>query len=163
MEKQEEHIHKKELILQYIQPGLLGLMDGSVSTLAPMFAAAFATHSNRITLLIGLSAAIGAAISMGFAEALSDTGVHTGRGHPIRRGTVTALMTFAGGIVHSLPFLLPDFNLALYLAYLTVGLELMAISYIRYHYFRVNFFISSIQVIVGGVLVVLAGVFIGSA
>src|SRR5437773_402484 len=102
MEKAED----KELILQYIQPGLLGLMDGSVSTLAPLFAAAFATKSTHIALLVGLSAAIGAAISMGFAEALSDTGVHTGRGHPTRRGIVTGTMTFIGGILHALPFLI---------------------------------------------------------
>src|SRR5579864_8980434 len=101
--KMESGDNKKEIILQYIQPGLLGLMDGSVSTLAPLFAAAFATRSTHIALLIGLSAAIGAAISMAFAEALSDTGVHTGRGHPIRRGLVTGAMTFIGGILHTLP------------------------------------------------------------
>src|SRR5437588_264954 len=100
----EKNTTEKKLILQFIQPGLLGLMDGSVSTLAPLFAAAFATHSSRIALLVGLSASIGAAISMGFAEALSDTGEHTGRGHPIRRGFVTGLMTFFGGILHTLPF-----------------------------------------------------------
>src|SRR5205807_8763968 len=96
---------EKNLILQYIQPGLLGLMDGSVSTLAPLFAAAFATRSSHIALLIGLSAAVGAAISMGFAEALSDTGEHTGRGYPIRRGSITGGMTFLGGILHTIPFL----------------------------------------------------------
>jgi len=155
--------NKKELILQYIQPGLLGLMDGSVSTLAPLFAAAFATHSTHIALLIGLSAAIGAAISMSFAEALSDTGVHTGRGHPLRRGFVTGAMTFLGGILHTLPFLLPSFSLALYIAYFVVGVELIVIAYIRNRYFQMNFFISTLQVVIGGVLVMLAGVFIGSA
>src|SRR6266478_4547076 len=103
-----EKISQKSLILQYIQPGLLGLMDGSVSTLAPLFAAAFATKSPHIALLIGLSAAIGAAISMGFAEALSDTGEHTGRGHSGRRGLITGVMTFVGGILHTIPFFLPN-------------------------------------------------------
>lgn len=156
-------LEKKDFILQYIQPGLLGLMDGSVSTLAPLFAAAFATHSSHVTLLIGSSAAVGAAISMGFAEALSDTGIHTGRGHPVRRGFITAVMTFIGGILHTLPFLIPHITTALYIAYLVVGLELIIISYIRYHYFSVNFFFSVLQVIVGGSLVVAAGIFIGNA
>lgn len=152
----------KPFVLQYIQPGLLGLMDGSVSTLAPLFAAAFATHSTHVALLIGLSASVGAAISMGFAEALSDTGVHTGRGHPIRRGFLTGFMTLVGGVLHALPFMITDFASALYLAYGVVGLELLVISYIRYHYFKMNFFLSMIQVIFGGVLVMLAGIFIGS-
>lgn len=159
MENQEH----KNLILQYIQPGLLGLMDGSVSTLAPLFAAAFATKSPHITLLIGFSSAVGAAISMGFAEALSDTGVHTGRGHPIRRGFITGLMTLLGGILHTIPFLMGNLDHALYVAYLVVGFELIAISYIRYRYFKMNFALSVLQVVFGGGLVLLAGVFIGSA
>ncbi len=153
----------KNLILQYIQPGLLGLMDGSVSTLAPLFAAAFATKSSHIALLIGLSAAIGAAISMGFAEALSDTGIHTGRGHSVRRGFITGSMTLIGGILHTIPFMLPNLGQALYFAYLIVGLELIAIAYIRYRYFKMNFAFSVLQVIFGGGLVLLAGIFIGSA
>lgn len=155
--------NNKNLILQYIQPGLLGLMDGSVSTLAPLFAAAFATKSPHITFLIGFSSAIGAAISMGFAEALSDTGVHTGRGHPIRRGFVTGLMTFLGGILHTFPFVLSNINSALYIAYFIVGLELIIISYIRNRYFHMNFLLSTVQVVFGGFLVILAGIFIGSA
>jgi len=154
--------HHKNLILQYIQPGLLGLMDGSVSTLAPLFAAAFATKSPHITLLIGFSSAVGAAISMGFAEALSDTGIHTGRGHPVRRGFVTGLMTFLGGILHTFPFILPNINLALYLAYFIVGIELIIISYIRNRYFKMSFLLSTVQVVFGGFLVILAGIFIGS-
>src|SRR5438128_242665 len=130
---------EKELVLQYIQPGLLGLMDGSVSTLAPLFAAAFATHSSHIALLVGLSAAIGAAISMGFAEALSDTGVHTGRGIPLRRGIITGALTFAGGILHALPFFIPNIWHAVYLAYIIVGLELIFIAAIRNRYFKMNF------------------------
>ncbi len=155
--------NNRNLILQYIQPGLLGLMDGSVSTLAPLFAAAFATKSPHIALLIGLSAAIGAAISMGFAEALSDTGEHTGRGHPFRRGFITGAMTFLGGILHTVPFILAELNQALYLAYFVVGLELIVIAYIRYRYFKMNFALSVLQVVFGGFLVLLAGILIGSA
>lgn len=154
---------EKIFILQYIQPGLLGLMDGSVSTLAPLFAVAFATKSTHITLLVGLSAAIGAAISMAFAEALSDTGVDTGRGHSVRRGFVTGFMTFIGGILHTIPFLLPNIWNALYVAYIIVGSELIIIAYIRNHYFKMNFLISIIQVVVGGVLVITAGILIGNA
>ncbi len=150
-------------ILQYVQPGLLGLMDGSVSTLAPLFAAAFATQSAHIAFLIGLSAAIGAAISMGFAEALSDNGVHTGRGHPFRRGLITGFMTFFGGILHTLPFLLGNLHQALYLAYFIVGIELITIAYIRNRYFKMSFALSVVQVVFGGLLVLLAGALIGSA
>ena|SRR3989338_4756465 len=154
---------RRLLILQYIQPGLLGLMDGTVSTLAPLFAAAYATGSPRIAFLVGLSAAIGASISMGFAEALSDTGVHTERGKPLPRGFITGAMTFIGGILHALPFLLPQMQSALVFAYGIVGIELMAISYVRYHYFGMNFFLSLVQVVIGGALVVVAGILIGSA
>ncbi len=153
---------EKAFVLQYIQPGLLGLMDGSVSTLAPLFAVAFATKSSHVTLLVGLSAAVGAAISMGFAEALSDTGIHTGRGYPIRRGFVTGIMTLMGGILHAIPFLLPDISNAIYLACTVVALELIIIAYIRNHYFKMNFLISVTQVVVGGLLVIVAGVLIGS-
>ncbi len=153
----------KNLILQYIQPGLLGLMDGSVSTLAPLFAAAFATHSTHITLLVGCSASVGAAISMAFAEALSDTGEHTGRGHPVRRGIATGLMTFTGGILHTFPFFLPNLNQALYFAYIIVGIELIVIAYVRNRYFNMNFFLSIAQVVLGGLLVLAAGLIIGSA
>lgn len=158
-----ETISQKNLILRYIQPGLLGLMDGSVSTLAPLFAAAFATKSTHIAFLVGLSAAIGAAISMGFAEALSDTGVHTGRGHPLRRGLITGVMTFVGGILHTIPFMLPHFSSALYAAYIVVGIELVIVAYIRNRYFKMNFGLSVAQVILGGVIVLIAGILIGSA
>src|SRR5271156_4725753 len=121
-------------LLQVVQPGLAGLMDGSVSTLAPIFAAAFATHSTHTTFLIGLSAAIGAGISMAFAEALSDTGKETGRGHPAYRGAIIGAMTFIGGIFHTLPFLLSNFYAAVTLAFFVVGIELVAIAYIRFHY-----------------------------
>jgi len=155
----EEEAH---LLRSVIQPGLLGLMDGSVSTLAPLFAAAFATHNSHTAFLIGLSAATGAGISMAFAEGLSDDGVLTGRGHPVLRGLITGVMTFLGGIFHTLPFLLSDLSKALYLAYLIVGIELITIAYIRYKYMKMKFFLSIIQVVVGGILVFLAGYFIGS-
>jgi VIT1/CCC1 family predicted Fe2+/Mn2+ transporter len=154
---------RNDFVLQYIQPGLAGLMDGSVSTLAPIFAAAFATHSSHDTLLIGVSAATGAGISMAFAEALSDDGTLTGRGNPWTRGVVIGLMTFLGGIFHTLPFLLPSLHSALIAAYAVVGIELIIIAYIRFHFFKLNFWLSALQVIVGGLLVFLAGILIGHA
>lgn len=153
----EEHA----FVLRVIQPGLAGLMDGSVSTLAPIFAAAFATGKPHIAFLVGMSAAVGAGISMAFAEGLSDDGTLTGRGNPIIRGAVTGIATFVGGIMHTLPFLSANLSLALYLAYLVVGVELMVIAYIRYRYFKMNFLLSILQVIVGGGLVFGAGVLIG--
>jgi erythrin-vacuolar iron transport family protein len=149
-------------VLQTVQPGLAGLMDGSVSTLAPLFAAAFATKNPHIAFVVGVSAAVGAGISMAFAEALSDDGVLTGRGHPFRRGVIIGIMTFLGGIFHTLPFLLTNLNAALTLAYLIVGIELIAIAYIRYHYFNMRFWLSVVQVVVGGALVFAAGILIGS-
>jgi erythrin-vacuolar iron transport family protein len=150
-------------VLQTIQPGLAGLMDGSVSTLAPIFAVAFATHKPHFAFVTGIAAAVGAGISMAFAEALSDTGELTGRGRPLRRGIIIGGMTFLGGIFHTLPFLFSNINHALIAAYLVVGLELMAIAYIRYHYFDMRFWLSVLQVIVGGGLVFAAGILIGSA
>ena len=142
---------------------MAGLMDGSVSTLAPLFAAAFASHDPHVTFLIGLSAATGAGISMAFAEALSDTGAETGRGHPFTRGAIIGVMTFLGGVFHTLPFLIPQLALALYVAYVVVGIELVIIAYIRYHFFKLSFFYSILQVVLGGALVVGAGLLIGSA
>jgi len=150
-------------VLKVVQPGLAGLMDGSVSTLAPIFAAAFATDNPHVAFVIGMSAAVGAGISMAFAEALSDTGKETGRGHPMVRGAIIGVMTFFGGIFHTLPFLLSNFNAALTLAFVVVGLELIAIAYIRYHFFRLSFWLSVLQVIIGGALVVGAGLLIGSS
>jgi erythrin-vacuolar iron transport family protein len=150
-------------VLRYVQTTTLGLMDGSVSTLAPLFATAFATRDPRITFLVGLAAAVGAGISMGFSEGLSDDGSLTGRGSPFLRGTITGLATFVGGILHTLPFLLPQVDLALYVAFGVVGLELLAISFIRYRYFDMGFVVSAFQVCVGGALVFLAGIMIGSA
>lgn len=153
----------RSFLLKVVQPALVGLIDGSISTLAPLFAAAFASHSSHIAFLVGSAAAIGAAISMAFAEGLSDTGEHTGRGHPVIRGSIVGAMTFVGGIFHTLPFLLADLTTALYVAYIVVAAELVAIAYIRFHYFKLSFWFSIAQVIFGGVLVFLAGVLIGSA
>jgi erythrin-vacuolar iron transport family protein len=155
--------NRDKFILQTVQPGLAGLMDGSVSTLAPIFAVAFATRKAHIAFLVGLSAAIGAGISMAFAEALSDDGTQTGRGHPLRRGAIIGAMTFLGGIFHTLPFLVANFHTALTIAFAVVGVELVTIAYIRYHYFKMRFWLSVLQVVVGGALVFAAGILIGSA
>ena len=151
----------KSFLLRIVQPGLAGLMDGSVSTLAPIFATAFATHNSHTVFLIGAAAAVGAGISMAFSEGLSDDGEITGRGNPVFRGIVTGLMTFLGGFLHTLPFLIPDVRTALMYAYLVVGIELLIISWIRYKYFKTSFALSCLQVIVGGGLVFAAGVLIG--
>jgi erythrin-vacuolar iron transport family protein len=159
---EQEHIDRS-FLLRVVQPALVGLIDGSVSTLAPLFAAAFASGNSHIAFLVGTAAAIGAGISMAFAEGLSDTGEHTGRGHPFIRGSIVGVMTFVGGILHTLPFLIPNLDVALLLAYIVVGLELISIGYIRYHFFKLSFWLSVAQVIFGGALVLLAGIFIGSA
>ena len=138
-------------------------MDGSVSTLAPVFAIAVASKDARFAFLVGLAASIGAAISMAFSEGLSDDGSLTGRGGPVLRGAITGFATFVGGIMHTLPFLLPDIGIALYVAFAVVGLELLVISYIRYRYFAMSFWMSALQVIFGGALVFASGVLIGSA
>ncbi len=158
-----ERGHKHSFLLQVVQPGLAGLMDGSVSTLAPIFAIAFATGSSRTAFLVGAASAVGAAISMAFAEGLSDDGILTGRGSPIGRGLIIGLMTFIGGIGHSLPFLIHNIHAALLLAYLVVGLELIVIAIIRNRYFGTKMILSVVQVIVGGALVFAAGVVIGSS
>ena len=161
--KSEEEAQRRLFVLQIVQPGLAGLMDGSVSTLAPLFAAAFATHTSHDAFLVGLAASVGAGISMGFAEALSDDGSLTGRGHPWVRGLVCGLMTTAGGIGHTLPFLIPSFHIAFSAAVIVVAIELAAISYIRHRYMDSPFLIATFQVVVGGLLVFLAGVLIGSS
>lgn len=156
------HTAEQEFVLRIVQPGLAGLMDGSVSTLAPLFATAFATHNTLTTFLVGMAAAVGAGISMAFSEALSDTGELTGRGNPIKRGAITGLMTFVGGVGHTLPFLLSNYTVALTVAFIVVGIELVAIAYIRFRYFAMSFWMSALQVIVGGLLVFASGVLIGS-
>jgi rubrerythrin len=161
--QKEEDAQRRLFVLQIVQPGLAGLMDGSVSTLAPVFAAAFATRSSWDAFLVGLAASVGAGISMAFAEALSDDGSLTGRGRPILRGSVTGLMTAAGGIGHTLPFLISDFHIAMIFAVAVVGVELAAISYIRHRYMDTPFLSAAFQVVLGGVLVFLTGILIGSA
>jgi erythrin-vacuolar iron transport family protein len=163
-EKQAEAETARHLfILQVIQPGLVGLMDGSVSTLAPLFAAAFATRNSWNTFLVGVAASVGAGISMGFAEALSDDGSLTGRGHPYLRGLICGLMTLAGGIFHALPFLIPHFWYATAIASAVVVVELFVIAWIRNRYMDSPFATSILQVVVGGSLVFAAGILIGSS
>jgi len=161
--EKEDETARRIFLLQYVQPGLAGLMDGSVSTLAPLFAAAFATHNTWETFLVGLAASVGAGISMGFAEAASDDGSLTGRGTPWLRGTVCGVMTSVGGLGHTLPYLIPDFWTATVLAVVVVALELIAISYIRYRYMDTPFLSAAFQVVLGGTLVFLAGILIGSS
>jgi rubrerythrin len=163
IEQSEEETARRMFLLQVIQPGLVGLMDGSVSTLAPLFAAAFATRSSWETFLVGVAASVGAGISMGFAEALSDDGALTGRGRPLIRGIVSGVMTAVGGIGHTIPYLFADFLVATYIAVAVVIVELWAISYIRYRYMDTPFWTAAFQVVVGGVLVFLTGVLIGNA
>jgi erythrin-vacuolar iron transport family protein len=159
----EDETARRMFVLQYVQPGLAGLMDGSVSTLAPLFAAAFATHNTWETFLVGLAASVGAGISMGFAEALSDDGSLTGRGAPVVRGVVCGVMTALGGLGHTLPYLIPNFWTATALAVAVVIVELAAISYIRHRFMDTPFLQATFQVVVGGVLVFLAGIAIGSS
>ena len=161
---EEESARQKRLfVLQVIQPGLAGLMDGSVSTLAPLFAAAFATHSSWATFLVGLAASVGAGISMGFAEALSDDGSLTGRGHPWARGFVCGLMTTIGGIGHTLPYLIPHVNTATAVAGVVVMIELGVISWVRHKFMDTPWSSAVLQVVLGGVLVFLVGILIGSS
>jgi erythrin-vacuolar iron transport family protein len=159
----EDETARRMFVLQFVQPGLAGLMDGSVSTLAPLFAAAFATQNTWQTFLVGLAASVGAGISMGFAEALSDDGSLTGRGAPLLRGTTCGAMTFLGGIGHTLPYLIPAFWIATAVAFAVVAVELVVISYIRYRYMDTPFLMAAFQIIVGGVLVFIAGILIGSS
>ena len=160
---EEAETERRMFLLQYVQPGLAGLMDGSVSTLAPLFAAAFATHHTWETFLVGLAASVGAGISMGFAEALSDDGSLTGRGTPWLRGSVCGIMTTIGGIGHTLPYLIPDFWVATFVAIGVVMVELAIISWIRYRYMDTPLLSAAFQVMVGGALVFLAGILIGSS
>jgi rubrerythrin len=159
----EDDTQRRKFVLQIIQPGLAGLMDGSVSTLAPVFAAAFATHDSWDAFLVGMAASVGAGISMGFAEALSDDGVLSGRGHPWLRGPICGLMTTAGGIGHTLPFLIANFNIAMLIAVIIVAIELAVIAWIRHRYMDTPLLSAAFQVIVGGVLVFIVGILIGSA
>jgi rubrerythrin len=164
----EDKTRRRNFVLQYVQPGLAGLMDGSVSTLAPLFAAAFATHQNWQTFVVGLAASIGAGISMTFAEALSDDGSITGRGSPWLRGATTGVMTALGGLGHTLPYLVPDswpnaFWIATTIAGIVVFFELWAIAFIRSHYMDTPFLKAVFQVVLGGVIVLGIGILIGAS
>lgn len=153
----------RRFLLRIVQPGLAGLMDGSVSTLAPIFATAFATHRPFTAFLIGMAAATGAGISMAFSEALSDNGELTGRGRPVVRGLITGGMTFLGGSLHTLPFLVQDLHIALLIAYVVVAVELVLIAVIRYRFFGIKWWLSMVQVVGGGALVFAAALIFGNA
>jgi len=152
-----------QFVIQKVQPGLLGLMDGSVSTLAPIFAAAGLTGEPIKAFYVGLAASLGAGISMGLAEALSDDGKVTGRGNPIIRGAITAVATALGGMLHTLPFLLPDLHSALHLAYIVVVFELLAIAFIRFKFMETPLWATVFQVIIGGGIVFGVGILLGNA
>jgi rubrerythrin len=153
----------RQFVLTWVQPGLAGLMDGSVSTLAPIFAAAFATGDTWQTFLVGLAASVGAGISMGFTEAASDDGTISGRGSPVKRGIASGVMTAVGGLGHALPYLIPVFWTATTLAMIVVFVELWAIAWIQNRYMETPFWRAALQVVVGGALVFAAGILIGSA
>lgn len=154
---------KQQIMLQYVQPGLAGLMDGSVSTLAPLFAAAFATHNTWQTFVVGLAASVGAGISMAFAEALSDDGSLTGRGKPAIRGAVCGAMTAVGGLGHTLPYLISHFWTATFVSFAVVAIELAAISWVRWKFMKTTLPTAAFQVMIGGALVFIVGILIGSA
>ena len=159
--KEEVTKDKRQFILTWVQPGLAGLMDGSVSTLAPIFATAFATKDSHTTLLVGLAASIGAGISMGFTEAVHDDGVISGRGSPIKRGFASGIMTTIGGLGHALPYLISDFYVATVIAMFFVLVELWAIAWIQAKYMKIKFTKAVFQVVFGGSLVLAAGILIG--
>lgn len=163
IQEKESEKEKRQFLLTYIQPGLAGLMDGSISTLAPIFAAAFATGDTWNTFLIGLSASIGAGISMGFTEAAHDDGVLTGRGSPLKRGLASGIMTTVGGLGHALPYLIPDFKTATTVAIVVVFIELWAITWIQHRFMETPWGRAMFQVVLGGSLVFAAGVLIGVA
>ena len=160
---EEDLTARRQFVLTYVQPGLAGLMDGSVSTLAPIFAAAFATQDTWQTFLVGLSASVGAGISMGFTEAAHDDGKLSGRGSPVKRGLASGIMTALGGLGHALPYLIPDFLTATAIAVAVVFVELWAIAFIQNRYMETPFFRAVMQVVLGGGLVLAAGILIGNA
>ena len=159
--KEEGDSERKQFVLTYVQPGLAGLIDGSISTLAPIFATAFATQDTWTTLLVGLAASVGAGISMGFTEVASDDGVISGRGSPIKRGFATGIMTTIGGLGHALPYLIPDFWIATWVAFAIVFVELFAITWIQNRYMETPWLKAIMQIMLGGVLVLGAGILIG--
>ncbi|WP_299868561.1 iron exporter MbfA [uncultured Hoeflea sp.] len=163
VKSEEDQTARRKFILTYVQPGLAGLMDGSVSTLAPIFATAFATGDTWTTFLVGLSASVGAGISMGFTEAAHDDGVISGRGSPLKRGLASGIMTTIGGLGHALPYLIPDFTIATTVAIAIVFVELWAIAWIQNHWMDTPWSRAIFQVVLGGALVFAAGLLIGNA
>jgi VIT1/CCC1 family predicted Fe2+/Mn2+ transporter len=161
MDQETRDRHTSEFVLQKVQPALLGLMDGSVSTLAPIFAAAGLTHHSHAAFFVGLAASVGAGISMGLSEALSDDGSVTGRGAPLARGIITGLATTLGGMLHTLPFLIANLGLALHCAYGVVVFELLSIAYIRFHFMKTPLAKTVVQVIIGGGIVFAIGLLLG--
>jgi erythrin-vacuolar iron transport family protein len=155
----DEHV----FLLQRVQPAMVGLIDGSLSTLAPIFGIALATHQPRYAFIAGLVTALGAAVSMGFSEGLSDTGELTGRGSPFMRGTITGIGTFLGGILHTLPFLIPHFEVALVIAMIVVAIELVVLAYLRWRFFEDSFVRALGLVTLGGVIIAAVSAGLGSA
>ena len=162
-EEEEAMVARRQFILTYVQPGLAGLMDGSVSTLAPIFATAFATQNSWTTFQVALAASVGAGISMGFTEAAHDDGVISGRGSPVKRGLASGIMTALGGLGHALPYLIPQFWTATTIAGLVVFVELWTIAWIQNRYMETPFARATFQVVLGGALVLAAGILIGGA
>jgi erythrin-vacuolar iron transport family protein len=154
---------ERVFLLQRVQPALTGLIDGSLSTLAPIFAVALATHRPHYAFFAGIATAIGAGVSMAYSEGLSDTGELTGRGNPVIRGTITGAGTFVGGILHTLPFLIPHYHAALVVAAVVVGFELVMLAWLRWRFFRTSFIASFAYITVGGVVIVAISAALGSA
>jgi hypothetical protein len=159
---QKTRLDRKWFLLQRAQPAMTGLIDGSLSTLAPIFAVAFATHQSHYAFIAGLATAIGAGVSMAFSEGLSDTGDLTGRGRPVFRGVITGAGTFLGGVLHTLPFLIPDYHTAVLLAVATIALELLALAWIRRRFFGTGFVSSLISIALGGVIIVAISAALGA-
>jgi VIT1/CCC1 family predicted Fe2+/Mn2+ transporter len=156
-------VTKDAFLLQRIQPAMVGLIDGSLSTLAPIFAVALATHRPHYAFFAGLATAIGAGVSMAFSEGLSDTGELTGRGNPFVRGSITGVGTFVGGVLHTLPFLIPHYRAALVLAVIVVGVELVGLAWLRWRYFEVGFLRALATVTLGGVIIAAVSAALGNA
>jgi hypothetical protein len=153
---------RREFVLRFVQPALVGLIDGSMSTLAPIFAVAIATHTSRYAFIAGVATSIAAGISMAYSEGLSDTGEITGRGHPAVRGAITGAGTFAGGILHTLPFLISQYHAALVAASIVVACELVALAWIRYRFLETSFFASVLHITLGGAVIVAVSVALGT-
>lgn len=161
--KDSKQLSESEFVIQKVQPALLGLMDGSVSTMAPIFAAAGLTGKPLSAFFVGLAASLGAGVSMGLAEGLSDDGLVTGRGKPLVRGTITGIGTALGGMLHTFPFLIPHLTVALHVAYVLVVFELLAVAFIRYKYMKTPLVKTVVQVVIGGAIVFVIGLYLGDA